>query len=259
MQRRSFTHVAMALRASDQTYGIRSHTKRAIMIAPILIVFAQAALLIHPATRRVCLWILRENHPVELLTFVLFLIGGVAALLMTLKTRRCGKPPFVYRLYFVLSVALFFIAMEEIAWGQHLFGFHTPECLQSINRQGELTLHNIRPMQGHSEVLRLVFGIGGLIAIWRSSRPSYQNAAVPAILFPWFMVIALHAAVDVFNDEIPIQKYFDYLMMRTSELIELLIAITVLLYIHLNSRRFANQAIADVRLPETQTVGENRH
>jgi len=186
------------------------------MIAPIIVVLVQAIMLIHPATRKVCLWLLREDHPIELLTFAVFLVGGVASILLAMKTRRSGEPRSTYRLYFVLSIVLFFIAMEEIAWGQYWFAYETPVFLQSINRQGELTFHNIRGLQGHSEVLRLIFGIGGLIGIWRSSCRPFRNTDVPAVLFPWFIVIAVHAAVDVFNDEVAIQEYFDYLMVRTS-------------------------------------------
>ena len=35
-----------------------------------------------------------------------------------------------------------FIALEEISWGQRIFGLATPEPLLAINRQGQITLHN---------------------------------------------------------------------------------------------------------------------
>jgi hypothetical protein len=33
--------------------------------------------------------------------------------------------------------------MEEISWGQRIFGFATPEAVKNINSQKELNIHNI--------------------------------------------------------------------------------------------------------------------
>ena len=38
---------------------------------------------------------------------------------------------------------LFVAFMEELAWGQMMFGWDTPENFRSLNAQGETTLHNI--------------------------------------------------------------------------------------------------------------------
>jgi hypothetical protein len=40
-------------------------------------------------------------------------------------------------------LAMIFICGEEIAWGQRLLGLETPEILEDINKQNEITLHNI--------------------------------------------------------------------------------------------------------------------
>jgi hypothetical protein len=48
--------------------------------------------------------------------------------------------PFIF---FVFVLLFLFGAGEEISWGQRVFGFQTPESLTSINRQNELTLHNL--------------------------------------------------------------------------------------------------------------------
>ena len=45
--------------------------------------------------------------------------------------------------YVVLAVAFFLGAMEEISWGQRLFGWGTPAAFQEINFQDETTLHNV--------------------------------------------------------------------------------------------------------------------
>jgi hypothetical protein len=46
-------------------------------------------------------------------------------------------------LYLVMAVAFFLGAMEEISWGQRLFGWGTPAAFEEINFQDETTLHNV--------------------------------------------------------------------------------------------------------------------
>ena len=44
----------------------------------------------------------------------------------------------------LLCLALFVIGMEEISWGQRLFGFATPERLAEVNWQAEFNFHNVQ-------------------------------------------------------------------------------------------------------------------
>jgi hypothetical protein len=46
-------------------------------------------------------------------------------------------------IYLGLALILFFGAGEEISWGQRIFGFETPDSLEDVNIQGEVTLHNL--------------------------------------------------------------------------------------------------------------------
>ncbi|NNJ97727.1 MAG: hypothetical protein HKP12_11270 [Gammaproteobacteria bacterium] len=236
MKHQLFTKIAAVLDASEKIYNIRPLVKNAILIAPIVIIILQAILLIHPGTRDFGLWLLEENHPVELLTFVMLLAGGGIGLLLALKTRRQRENGLVYGFYMLFSIGLVLIAMEEVAWGQWFLGFETPEAVAQLNRQGETTIHNLAGLHGHSEFLRLTFGLGGLIGIWLSFSPSFRKISAPVILVLWFLIITIHASVDVYNDFVAIHKKFDYGMQRTAELIELLIAISAYLYLHLNWR-----------------------
>jgi len=53
-------------------------------------------------------------------------------------------------LVLALALASFFFGMEEISWGQRIFGVATPEVLVEANHQGELNLHNfLSPRQVH--------------------------------------------------------------------------------------------------------------
>ncbi len=46
-------------------------------------------------------------------------------------------------IWFLFLFIFCFIAFgEEISWGQHIWGFESPELLQKINKQQETNIHN---------------------------------------------------------------------------------------------------------------------
>ena len=63
--------------------------------------------------------------------------------------------------YFLLAVATFFVAMEEISWGQRILDISTPEILRQVNFQGEIGFHNIRAISPDS-ITYLVVSLGFL-------------------------------------------------------------------------------------------------
>lgn len=194
-------------------------------------------MLLIPATERAALWLLAEDRPIEHLTFIGFLGASLMALRLAWM-HSGGFQWWVSGVYLLLALAFFGIAMEEVSWGQRWVGFDTPGFLRRINRQGEITLHNIGPLQGSSEWMRLCAGLGGLVAVAVRRIPSLDRIGSPAVLRSWFLIIASHALVDVFNDIVPIARRFDFIIQRTSEMVELLLALAAFLYGWLNAQRF---------------------
>ena len=91
-------------------------------------------------------------------------------------------------------------------------------------------------LQGHSENMRLAFGLAGLGGILLGRVKLFRPISTPTVLFPWFLIICIHAAVDAYNDFYPIQEQFDHYMQRTSELVECMIGLVAFLYIWLHVR-----------------------
>ena len=118
--------------------------------------------------------------------------------------------------------------MEEISWGQQFFSFETPASWKTINRQGETTFHNLVG-RAHIVMFRLTYGVGGLVGVWLSFRPRFKRIGAPSILLSWFLVISLHAGLDVYRPYFPLE--FGFFMQRTSEVVELLIGISGFLYV----------------------------
>jgi hypothetical protein len=215
--------------------GLQGAWQNRVIIALPFVLFALISILLAaPPTRPAALWLLKESHPVELATFVFFLWTGVKGLQFTVRLMKDGAT--LSSAFFALfSLAMVIIGMEEIAWGQSLFGFETPELFDRINAQQETTLHNIGPLQGRSELFRLAFGLAGLIGLLLNGSIRFRGIAVPPILLPWFLLICGHAVIDIYNDYYPIQQQFDAYMQRTSEVIELYIALCAFLYIRIRA------------------------
>jgi hypothetical protein len=192
------------------------------------------ALLSQARTRSATRALLAENGPVELLTFVCLMAAGVLALALVRRLGQRGESALARRFGVAFAIGLLLVAMEEIAWGQHILGFSTPGFLRALNRQGETTLHNLPGIHGRTEVLRLIFGAGGLAGVALGRWPAWRAVAAPRLLLPWFAVIAAHAACDLYADFLPVPRHTDFLLWSTAELIELLIAIAALLYVVLN-------------------------
>ena len=92
-----------------------------------------------------------EDAPLETLTAILF-IGSSFLLLgaaMFHRQRLADHRKVVAVLLVGIAIAYLFFGLEEISWGQRLFGWTTPRILQRSNYQGELNVHNlVNPILG---------------------------------------------------------------------------------------------------------------
>ncbi|GAA3641084.1 hypothetical protein [Flavivirga jejuensis] len=226
------------------TYKITKKTNNIILIAPIIMSILMGLLFIFPATSNFGFWLLEENSPVELLTFFLFIIGGIYGIRFVYKHKK-DLEIYVRIFYTLFSICLILIAMEEIAWGQWFFHFETPEEWSKINMQGETTLHNLKGMQGHSEVLRIIFGLGGGFGIVLGYFSKFNKISVPPVLFTWFLIIFCHGVIDFIQDIIVISSKYDFAIVKTSEFIELLIAGSSFLYLWLNFKKLRSETFSN--------------
>lgn len=77
----------------------------------------------------------------------------------------------------LLALGCLYFAGEEASWGQHWFGWSTPETWQEVNEQQETNLHNWQSGPGGllDQLPRnlLTFGAliaGGILPLWRRGR-----------------------------------------------------------------------------------------
>jgi hypothetical protein len=65
----------------------------------------------------------------------------------------------------LLTLGCIYFAGEEASWGQHLFGWGTPEALASVNAQQETNIHNIAGVFDQLPRTLLTIGVilGGIV------------------------------------------------------------------------------------------------
>lgn len=128
----------------------------------------------------------QNEGPLELLTVVLELAAVVLCIVAARrwKEREPRQWRAVPALCVTLAVTLFFVAMEELNWGQTLLGFETPPAWAAINHQQQTSLHNLLDAQAvssASRALALMFGAGlvALIALAIANPASVFSAIAP--------------------------------------------------------------------------------
>ena len=189
------------------------------------------ALLLVPATRDAMLAQLQKNHSIELATFVVFLAGGVFALALAMRHLRAGTARWLAGFHLLAGLGLIGLAGEEVAWGQWFFGWKTPEWWDHFNKQDETTFHNIGPLQGRTEWLRLAFGLAGLAGIALRTMGWLREIMPAKRLLPWLLAIVVFTLPDLYNDYFPFTGWIQNAANHTSEAVELLIAVTAFLYL----------------------------
>ena len=83
-------------------------------------------------------YFVNEDSWVEYGTFACYLLAAVLIFWALKKDHNLRRPGYV-----LFCLGLFFVAMEEISWGQRFFGIRTPHLIAQFNQQSELSLHNV--------------------------------------------------------------------------------------------------------------------
>ncbi|MEP6623562.1 MAG: hypothetical protein ABJC79_03910 [Acidimicrobiia bacterium] len=187
------------------------------------------ALYLLPLSRHLAEWLMREDLVVEDITFLSLLAASILGAALTYRARRNGEARLTWILLGLLATGLFFVAMEEISWGQWVFFFKTPGTWKHLNRQGETNLHNLPGLWGHSEYLRLIFAAGGLAAVWAGMFPGLRKLATPRALLGTFVVITSYVVLDMVDDLFAAPWFFKSFS-ALSEWDEMLIGLAALAY-----------------------------
>jgi hypothetical protein len=206
-----------------------------IAAAPILITLGLTALSL-PVFLRLHPYIWGENKLVENMQFGIYTLGAIQSLVLAWQAKKQVEKPLVWGFYLIVALGLTFIALEEVAWGQQFLGFRSPEFMKEMNVQNEFTFHNVGFLQDRTDILNLLFGLGGLVGLWAASQSRFQKIGVPPVLTSWFGMILVLGAFGVGADLLIARKPVNYSIHIQTETAELLIAMVGFLYAWLNGR-----------------------
>lgn len=238
---RTLAAVAFARDARDW----RTTQRHALMLAllPAGIAVAAAATVLYPP---LYIWLLAEDSMVEWLQ-VLCLVGAGSFLsFLAIRLSKSGQKGTAL-VYGLVAVGSWFLAGEEISWGQRIFGWQTPEALEQVNRQGETTLHNIRGVQELVPAAMLLASLYGACAplVWAAVRARWTKATPMHLLIPPLSLVpafALAAGYRLFR--LFVWPAADYGISEYSEVMELCLYLGLALFSWFNVRRPQQRRVA---------------
>ena len=105
-----------------------------------------------------------EQGIIENFTFVVLFIAIVLGIRAIIRMQSIPFPFFRFWLA-LLVLGCIYYAGEEISWGQHWFGWGTPENWLDVNDQGETNLHNTSALldQVPRNLLTIAAVVGGIL------------------------------------------------------------------------------------------------
>lgn len=188
---------------------------------------------------------LAENRSVEIATFVVFFLAGILGVRHVVSHARAGAPLWEVAFLGCVALGLLVLAGEEVAWGQWFFGWETPSWWDRFNRQDETTFHNMGPLQGNTEWLRLGFALAGLAGVLLYAGGWLRSILPSPALVPWFVVIAAFTIPDIVNDSRSFGGWVQDAVNKSSEAVELVISLASLAYV----RQVSARAVSSARRP----------
>jgi hypothetical protein len=173
----------------------------------------------------------KEDRILEWLQFAVLVAAAFMAARVAIQLRRSGKVPAAV-LWGVFATGCLLIAGEEIAWGQRLLGVETPEALDEINHQGELTGHNIRGVQ---DAVNLVFVAAGLFgsagaAFVRSRLRPLPGSTVDLLTPPLFLISLFVIVAGYKSARLLVFQEARFLVVKYGEYVEACLALAFLAF-----------------------------
>ena len=204
-----------------------------LIVCPVALILLLSVLLLNRDTRPYVGAALAENGPIELLTFIFLIAAGLTGLRYAGSLRLAPRSRFDAAFMTLFSFGVLFVGMEEISWGQWIFGFNTPDIVVKHNAQQELTVHNLAIWNDYIEVLPLIFGLGGIIGLVLRPIRIFRRIAPNPMLIYWFVTIAVFSTADLYHEfAIHSDRLYRYIN-RLDEAVELLVGVSAFLYVWL--------------------------
>jgi hypothetical protein len=179
-----------------------------------------------------------EQGPHEFVEFLILVAAFFIAVMTLLRMDR--KQKWLAAWTALAAICCFYVAGEEVSWGQKFVQWSTPEFWAHLNDQGETNLHNTSSWFDQKPRILLLIGvIGGgiLIPLARRFKPSllpkkFEIVYPPNILWVIAFITFAVESTDKLSETIGASVFA-----RGSEVVELYLFYFVLLYLVVLRRR----------------------
>ena len=238
--------------------------KFAVASSPVIACFA--IIWLRNSYRRVFNVLFTEDSVFEYLTSVLYLLAAVIAGVIAVTFSRLDERRSA-ALYGLLMLGLFFIAGEEVSWGQRLLGIETPASIAAYNTQNELTVHNLEPIQDVLHWTYVFVGAYGAFAflLLKACPRNLLGVDLRYVAPGWYLATYFLPAMVLYGHlELATREtaWFRY-RSPDQEPVELLLAFGFLLFVIVSRLRqvsdysMAVNQILRVRLPEERNEDQS--
>ncbi|MEE9285869.1 MAG: hypothetical protein V3V35_09110 [Dehalococcoidia bacterium] len=203
-------------------------------------------------------WFTGEDGITEWWSVATFAASAVLAIVAAQSLVRLGHH-FIAFFYILLALAFLIGGLEEISWGQRIFGWGTPESLAEVNKQNETNLHNIFVVEKTISTFLLWASIVALVGAATRAFLHYRGRVTTAdFILPSLVLSPLLLMIVVwFAQTPPVRLLKDHFTFNRPEVPEVLLGMCVLLYTLGNLKRV--RAVARRQASQRRGVrGERR-
>ena len=187
-------------------------------------------------------WFGGEDGVTEWWSVATYLVaaGLAGATFWTLRTTRNTKLRY---LYLALAVGFFLGVMEEISWGQRLFGSGTPSALEEINFQDETTTHHVNLANNvifevlfWGSALGMAAGLSRLTANLSGLSDRMRQLQASLTMAPALLMILVWRTGDIWESANIVRLIMDYYNHgpRESEVPEAMLGLCIIMYTFTN-------------------------
>ena len=132
-------------------------------------------------------WFRSEDGPLEWIQFGEYVVSSLLAFIIFLRHKKKKSVDSI--IWLLIAVLTFFVAGEEISWGERLTGIGI-DSISKLNVQGETNFHNLPFF--HNYLLDPVFEVGCIFLGWFGWKRFKNIDALPSKnLSLFFLFVAL--------------------------------------------------------------------
>ena len=183
---RVFLNLAFLLRLLSEN-NPAARTRRSFLILALAAFIMICVILVNVSIQDIYRYkrLLGEGWILEYLQALILFTSAWVSWLISKDLRKRLSMRLHSVIYAIISLAMLCVGFEEIAWGQILFGWKTPENIAALNAQNQTTLHNLEYFQNYLDLNLFLVSVAGLVLVlWLPSVRFLRPKGIGGVTIP---------------------------------------------------------------------------